>query len=267
MTNLSEFSDIRPIAEGKDFELGRVADRKESVSVGTYGIAHMLTRRTIVDDELGALTRIPAAIANAWERAKDMAVYDLLTSASLLGPTMGEDGVTLFNAATHLNLLAASGAVTHAHIGANRKAMQMIPLQKPDLKSKVQYSGNEPKYLVTGVNNQTSIEQLLRAPYDIGSANSSATQAPNLFTGIVPVCSPYLQSLLTTASVPNAWYMFTDPMISDHIVISYLQGQRVPFIRSMPSLVSQALGVKWDIFGEYGIGVANWRHSIYNDGQ
>lgn len=267
MTNLSEFSDIKDIAEGQDFEFGRVADRQETVSIGTKGIAHVLTRKTIINDDLGALTRIPAAIANAWERRKNKDVYDLLTSAALLGPTMNEDSVALFNAATHKNLRASSGTVTHAAIGANRLAMQMIPLQAPDAKSVTQYSGYEPKFLVTGVNNRTSIEQLLGSTYDPGVANSSAVQSPNLFKDIMPVCDPYLQSLLTAASAPNAWYMFTDPTIADHFVVSYLQGMRVPYIRSMPSLVSQALGIKWDIFGEYGIGVANWRTGIYNDGK
>jgi ATP-dependent protease ClpP protease subunit len=267
ITNLSEFSDIQDIAEGKDFEFGRVSDKQEIVNLSTKGIAHVLTRKTIINDDLGALTRIPAAIANSWERRKDKDVYDALVSNTLLGPTMTEDSIGFFNAATHGNLIATSGAVTHAHIGAARLAMQKVPLLAPDKTSVVQYSGYVPKYLVTGVNNRTAIEQLLGAPYDIAIAGSAVSQAPNLFRDIVPIFSPYLQALLTAAGVPNAWYMFTDPTIADHFVVSYLQGLRVPYLRSMPSMVSQALGIKWDIFGEYGVGVANWRTGVYCDGQ
>ncbi len=265
MANLSEFSDIKDIAEGKDFEFGRVSDKQEIVSLSTKGIAHVLTRKTIINDDLGALTRIPAAIANAWERRKNYDVYQLLTSASLAGPTMTEDGLTLF-AAGHGNALAHTGTVTHAAIGKARLAMQKIQLTAPDAKSNPIYSGNVPKYLVTGVNNRTSLEQLLGSVYDPQVAGSAIAQTPNLFRDIVPICDVALQAMLDAAGGSNQWYMATDPLVAPHIVVNYLQGIRVPFIRSMPSLVSQALGIKWDIFGEYGVGLADWRTMISCDG-
>lgn len=266
LDSLSEFSDIDLLPEGFDMKRGRLSDKSESVSLDTYAKLLVLTRKAIINDDLGALTRGPAAIMNAVERKKNMVCYDKLTAASLVGPTMKEDNTPLFDA-THGNLLTSTGIPTIAKIGANDVAMREMPLLKPDAKSATQYSGNSPKYLVTGVNNMIAIRQLLGAQYDIGTANSAVTQAPNPYTGIVPIFDPYLQSLLTAASAANAWYTFTDPTIAPHFVVSYLAGQRVPTLRSMPSQVGQALGISWDVFIEFAIGVADWRHGIYNDGK
>jgi hypothetical protein len=267
LIKMSNFSDIDDIPEGFAFAEGRFSDKQELISVDTKGKKFCLTRKAIINDDLAAFTRAPAAIMQSVRRRQNKDCYDLLAGNSLLGPLMTEDGVRLFNLASHYNLLATSGLPSVAAIGANRKVMRQMPTPRPDKKSATIYTNFTPKYLITGTTNETVIEQVLGAPYDLGTTYSAVTQAPNVFKGkIEPIFDPYLQSLLDTASKGNAWYTATDPAVCGHLTIAYLLGQRVPFLRSMPSSVGDPLGIIWDIFMEWGWSVEDWRSIIYNDG-
>ena len=103
-----------------------------------------------------------------------------------------------------------------------------MPLPKPDNKSKTQFSNHVAKYLITGTQNERLVRLLLGAAYDLSVTNSAVSQAPNLYSGIIPVFDPYLQSILDTNSKGNAFYMATDPALLGHLTIGYLAGQRVP---------------------------------------
>ena len=262
----SNFSDIKDILEGADFEFGRFSDKEETLALTTKGIAFKLTRKAMINDDLGAFTRAAGIIAGSMRRRQNQDAYDLLTTASLVGPTMTEDSVALFNAASHYNLNATSGLATHTLIGTNNKLLRNMPLPKPDNKSKTQFSNHVAKYLISGTQNERLVRLLLGAAYDLSVTNSAVSQAPNLYSGIIPVFDPYLQSILDANSKGNAFYMATDPALLGHLTIGYLAGQRVPMLRSQPSFVSMSLGYIWDMYMEWGMGFEDWRGIVYNDG-
>ena len=262
----SNFSDIKDILEGEDFKMGRFSDKEEQINIGTKGIAFMLTRRALINDDLGAFVRSAQIMASAVRRRQNTDAYDVITSASLLGPTMNEDSVALFDLASHYNLFENSGVPTSVQIAVNNSALRTMPLPKPDNSSKKQFLNLVGKYLLTGTKNERTIRLLLGAPNDLSVTNSAVAQAPNLYSSMIPVFDPYLQSILDEASVPNAWYMLTDQMQCGHLTQSFLAGQRVPILRGQPSFVGQALGMKWDIYMEWGFGIEDWRGMTYNDG-
>src|SRR6185436_16079216 len=85
MGNLVLTPDLVPMSEGSTLDVN------ESFAIG---------RQAIINDDLSAFDRVPTEIGNAAARTVTDTVYNLLISASGVGPTMAEDSVALF-ATTH----------------------------------------------------------------------------------------------------------------------------------------------------------------------
>jgi ATP-dependent protease ClpP protease subunit len=263
LVKMSNFSDIDDIPEGMAFKDGRFSDKKETVSVDTKGKKFSLTRQAVINDDLNAFARIPAAIMNSVARRINKDVYDKLTSNTLTGPRMTEDSYYMFDASNHVNLVQTSGVPSVSTIGTAEAKLMMMKLPKPDKTSVQQYTNAPARYLITGTNQRLTVMQLLNTPFDPAKTMAGVY---NPYTGLMPVNDAYLQALLTAGSKANAWYLATDPNVIETFVVYYLAGNRTPTLRNQPSGIGEALGISWDIFMDWGIGVPDWRGMVYNDG-
>lgn len=265
LVKLSTFSDVFDMPEGMPFKEGKFSDKKEVASVGTKGVKFTLSRQAMINDDLSALTRTPAAITGAMARNINKSVYDKLLGASFpAGPTMLEDGLALFHS-THANLRATSGLPSVANIGAANAVLMMTKLPLPTPDAVQQYTNLQARYLITGVNNMLTCEQILNTPFD-PAKNMAGVYNPFTNGRIVGVFDAYLQAKLTAASKANAWYLACDPAQMDTFEIVYLAGNRMPTLRGEPSGIGEALGFSWDCFFDVGIAVPDWRGMQYNDG-
>ena len=48
--------------------------------------------------------------------------------------------------------------------------------------------------------------------------------------------------------------------------ILYLNGRKQPTVRRAESTVTQALGVLFDAYFDFGVAAKDWRLAVYNDG-
>lgn len=265
LVSMSNFGDIDDLPEGMPFKDGKFSDKKEQVSVDTKGKKFTITRNALINDDLGALVRIPRLMTGAVARRQNKDVYDLLTSNSLAGPTMNEDSNSLFDATNHLNVYANSSVPSVSSIARADQYLMEMPLPKPEPDSTIQYSNVTGKYLITGSGNKLTTDQLLNTPYD---NSKSITGVYNPYTAgvIVPVYDAYLQALLTAASKASAWYFASDSNVLETFVMAFLQGNQVPTLQGAASGIGDPLGFSWHIFFDWGIGVADYRGIIYCDG-
>ena len=265
LVSMSNFGDIDDLPEGMPFKDGKFSDKKEQVSVDTKGKKFTITRNALINDDLGALTRIPRLMTGAVARRQNKDVYDLLTSNSLVGPTMNEDSVALFNAAAHYNIYADSSVPSVTSLARADRYLMEMPLPKAEADTTTQYANITGKFLVTGSGNMLTTDQLLNTPYD-NSKSITGVYNPYTAKRIVPVYDAYLQALLTAASKANAWYMVADSNEMETFVMAFLQGNRVPTLQGAASGIGDPLGFSWHIFLDWGIGVADYRGIIYCDG-
>jgi ATP-dependent protease ClpP protease subunit len=264
---MSGFGDIDDLPEGMKFKEGKFSDKKESVSISTKGKALAATRNMIVNNDTEALNLMPRLMGTAVFRRLNKDVYDVLTSANLLGPTMTEDSTAVFDATKHNNLIANSGAISVASLGAAERKLMETPalLATPDQKSKM-FLNLPARYLVTGTSNRMAALQLFGSPIDPAATNGKQVYNPFSNGQIVPVFDPYLQYLLTAAGKAGAFYLLTGQSNQPNITVTYLSGNKAPTLRSAPSEVGEALGIKWDIFFDWGVSFQDWRGIVYNDG-
>lgn len=265
LIKMSNFSDIDDLPEGAAFKNKKLSDKYETVSVNTKGNIFTITRQALVNDDLDAITGIPRAMVQAIARRQNKDVYDVLTSNTLVGPTMNEDSVALFNATYHFNLVATSGVPSVTSINTAERKLLEMPLLKAEATDVTTYANIPAKYLITGTINKLVVQQLLNTAYD-NSKSITGVYNPYANNAIIPIFDAYLNYLLNANSKAYAWYLAADPMQMPHIVMSFLQGQRTPSLRSEGASVGDAQGFTYEIYGDWGVGAEDYRGIVYNDG-
>jgi hypothetical protein len=264
ITKLSSFGDIDDLPEGANFKEGKFSDKKETISVSTKGKAITVSRQALINGESSFINDIPRAMGAAVRRRMNKDAYDLLTSNTLAGPTLTEDNSEVFTAA-HGNLIENSGSPSVESIGSAEKALldQQAPKGSPD--QNTAYLNVPARFVVSGTSNRTKLQQLLGSIVD--PAATDGKQVYNPYNGgLVPVIDAYLQSLLTAAGREHAFYLAADQRFLPTLTIAYLNGQNEPTIRLASSDVGEALGLKFDVFSDWGFAFQDYRGIVYSDG-
>lgn len=113
---LGAMPDLLPVLEGGEYKHGAVdEDKSVPFRVEKFGRIIEVTWEMLVNDDLGALTRIPQGLGQAARRKEADLVYSLFDSN---GQTM-QDGNALFHA-SHGNLASSSTALDEAALAKGR---------------------------------------------------------------------------------------------------------------------------------------------------
>jgi len=113
---LGAMPDLLPVLEGGEYKHGAVdEDKSVPFKVEKFGRIIEVTWEMLVNDDLGALTRIPQGLGQAARRKEADLVYSLFDSS---GQTM-QDGNALFHA-SHNNLASSSTALDEAALAKGR---------------------------------------------------------------------------------------------------------------------------------------------------
>ena len=256
----SHISDWDKLLDGEPFSFGKMADKHETGAADTYGKAFGFPRKAIVNDDMGMFNDAMTLLGSGAARKLNDTCYDDLTSNSLAGPSMTEDSNNLFDSSNHANVKSTSGTVSHTSLKNAEKLLKDVAKLAPDKTSQSRRVGKRGKFLVTGTDNEIDIIRFLSAAIDI---DASISTVPNVWKGRVkPAFDPYLQDKLDDNSKSNAWYLMSGPLFR----ILYLNGRKQPTVRRAESTVTQALGVLFDAYFDFGVAAKDWRLAVYNDG-
>jgi len=98
--------ELKLVPESAEYTKGYAAENAESYQLGTYGRIFPLTRQALINDDIGAFSRIVQAHGNAAARTVNRLALSVLTANGTLS-----DGVALFHA-SHNNLISSGGGGT-----------------------------------------------------------------------------------------------------------------------------------------------------------
>jgi hypothetical protein len=212
---LSDVPTLPKVNEKGEFHRTALSDSKETYSLATFGEIVAITRKVIVNDDLQALTRVPAGLGQAAANLESDTVWAVITG----NPNMA-DTVALFHA-THKNL-NATNALALAALGIARAALRVQKAPKGTILNL------QPRYLIVPAALEQAADQLI---YPINLAATAVT-------GVVPT---WVQSLtkivegrldaVVTVGVTN-WFMAVDPSQIDTIEYCYLEGQQGVYIET-----------------------------------
>lgn len=241
---LGEAPVLAKVLEGGEYEHGTIGDAAEKYQLFKYGKILSVSREVIINDDLDAITRIPASMGAAAGQLENQLFWAHLTG----NPTM-HDGTALF-ATGHGNLDNSGATISVASIGAGREAMR----KQKGLDGE-HFINVTPSTLVVPAALETTAEQFVSTnlvPESSGNINP--------FAGRLSVISePRLD-----ADDANAWYLFADPNMVDTLEYAYLQGEEGPQIETKDGFEVDGMQVK--VRHNFGVKALDWRGIYKNVG-
>ncbi len=245
---LNDFASLSEVKAGAEYKYITVGERSESIVLATYGELFGINRQAIINDDLGAFTRIPQKMGSAAVRTIGDLVYAVLTS----NPNMS-DGVALFHA-DHNNLITPATSIFTASVDAMRVAMAK---QKAGGKSLNIRLGN----IIVPVALEGTAKVVRESQYEVGSTSSTkANTTPNSVAGTFEVIS---DARLDDSSA-TAWYGAANSGMHDTIEVAYLDGNQSPTLEQQNGWDID--GVEFKVRMDAGVSPLDYRTMTKNAG-
>lgn len=224
-TKLGGAPDLELVKEAGEFSYGTIDEGKEVYGLLTYGRIISITRQTLINDDLDAFTRVPAAFgASAADLESDI-VYSILMS----NPEMGDE-LPLFGA-DHGNLLTASGITEDALSEVYRKFAEQRGLEGRRISV-------VPRYLLVPPG-----ERAVQARKQLTATTPGSTAEVNPYANRMQVVEePRL--IPEDAADPDPWFVIADPSRIDTVEYAYLDGQEGVFTETRMGFEVDGMEIK-----------------------
>lgn len=241
---IGEMPKLKKVTEHGEITSATRTEAKEGYALDTFGQIFSLSRKAMINDDLGAFSDWAAVMGRAAAETEADQLVQLLTQGSGLGPTM-DDGKRLFHT-DHGNLAGSGAAPGVSTLSAARLAMRR---QKGlDGATPINATG---KYILIAPELETTVDQVLASIYAAQPADV------NPFPGrLTPLVEPRLSG--------NAWYVFADPAVLTVLEYAYLSSAQGPQIASREGW--DVLGMEFRITLDFGCGAIDWRGAYRNAG-
>lgn len=247
----SESPNLEIVPELRPYKEQIYSDNRTSYNVEKYGAIFSVSWETVVNDDLDAISRVPAMHGNAAKRRQNQVVYNVFFS----NPTQN-DGVALFGShASGTNLAGASANPTVATLNTAYQAMMVQKGINSDVIVNV-----TPRFLIVPAALSGTASQLLASTADplaggsstTGNSNTANIYGPNGNRNLELIVEPLLDANSTTA-----WYLVADNRSIDTLEISFLQGEESPVLENEWDFQTDAY--RYKIRQTFGVAPIDWR--------
>lgn len=252
---MGSFASLDIVGEGGEFTNKAIPDsRKESISAQTRGNIIAITRQALINDDLGAFTRLAQMFGRAARRSIEIDVYATLALNGGLGPLMN-DGNTLFHA-SHNNI-GAGAALSGTAIDADRVLMA----QQTDEDGN-DYLDMRPDILLLPIGLGSLARAINTAVYEIddisGTTEQNKFMKPNTVNGL-------FRDIVDTPRLSGTRrYLFADPDITPTLEVAFLDGQEEPFLELQQGW--RVDGSEWKVRLDYGVAGVDYRGAVTDAG-
>lgn len=241
----SETDDLDEIVESGEYKYGSMSEGKEEYQIATYGKLFAISRQTIINDDLSALTDIPRKHGEAAARK----VGDIACAVLTANANMG-DAVPLFHA-THTNL-GTAGVPSEITLA---EAIKLMKMQK-DIGGKRRLNIN-PGFFIAPVSLEGSAEVFFNSGQFAGA--NSATTRVNPYAGsrFTRIYEPRLDD-----SSATAWYL-AGPK-GKTVTVYFLNGNQAPYLETKQGW--NVDGVEYKVRIDAGAKAMDWKAMVKNAG-
>jgi hypothetical protein len=222
---LGEAPTLERVNEAGEFKAGTIGEAKETIQLVTYGKLLAVTRQTLINDDLDALSRVPQRFGASAARLEGDKVWAIVTS----NPTMN-DSVALFHAASHKNLAGSGIAFGKSGIQSLRK----LTRKQTGINAAVKL-GLTLAYVAL----PTDLEEVLDELLANIAASSATNSVPDSIKRLQYIVEPRLDE-----SSAIAYYGFCDPSQIDTIEYAYLAGQQGVYVETQMGFEVDGMQIK-----------------------
>jgi hypothetical protein len=253
LASIGEFSDLDEVPESTEYKYGERVDARETFNLVTYGKLFAITRQTLINDDLGALTDTPMMMGEAAARRVGDLPYAVLTANGNM-----RDGVALFNAAAHGNV------GTQGLIGATTLAEAIFLMKLQQDLSGLRRLNIRPEYVIAPVRAEGAAEIFFNSTvFSDGLANTTAVGSTrtNVYGG-TRFTRVYDARLDGAAGNQTAWYVAGPKGKTVRVV--FLNGQQTPFMESRQGW--NVDGVEFKVRIDAAAKAVDWKALLSNAG-
>jgi hypothetical protein len=234
LTNL-----LKELGAGGEIEHGALSDETRSVQADTKALMLGVTRKDIINDDLGALTDLPRRLGFAAAR------------------TFNVDFWATFEAAVAANF-ETGGTKKNQQLGvlslATLKTAEKLFLELTDADGNP--LGTEATTLLVSPANSAVAREIFASTNLVGGTAKDV--ATNIYAGMfTPAVSRYISA--------NPWYLVASPMAMPLMEAAFLNGREEPFVETADADFN-TLGVQMRCYYDYGTAFAEWRAGIRSTG-
>lgn len=255
---LSEHDDLEEIPDSGEIKSGSFSEKSpETYSIKSYGKKFRVTRVMIINDDLGALTAMPAKRTEAANRKIGDVVYAIVTGNGNMG-----DGHAIFDSTYHSNdaISGYKSAPGTANIAEAIRAMK----SHKDIAGKRRLN-IRPQYFLAPVTLEGSSEVFFRSER-FSDSNTVATDSSLASTRV----NPYAGNYFTRVYEPRldddsttAWYL-AGPK-GKTVKVMFLNGQRGPILEMIQPGFSVE-GFEYAVVIDVGAYATDYRGLYRNEG-
>ncbi|MFN3210862.1 MAG: Mu-like prophage major head subunit gpT family protein, partial [Roseovarius sp.] len=237
---LGEMGRLEEMTESGEFTHTSRAEQGETLQLATFGRAFTVSRKLLIDDDLGILGDITAAMGQAAAQTE----ADQLVATFTGNPALS-DGTAVFHA-TRGNYATTGSDLDEASLDTARKAMRTV--KGLDGATIIDAA---PRFLIVGPELETTAEKLLAAIYPATSDNVNAF-------------AQRLELIVEPRISGVGWYLTADPARVPTIQFAYLQAAQGVQIQRAEAW--DTLGMKFRAFLDFGTGWTDWRGAYFATG-
>lgn len=247
---LGEAPQFEKVNEHGEFERGSLGEAGEKYSIATFGKVVSITRQAIINDDLGAFTRVARAFGVQAAQLESDVVW-----AQIIGnPTMG-DNVALFHN-THKNL-GTAGVIGKTTISEARKKMGL----QTGLDGKTVLNIS-PSYIIVSKTMQTDAESFLAPIQPVQQAEA----IPAALKALTVIAEPRLDNGIARYGIAgnvNAYYFAANAGAGVELVeLAYLEGAQGVYTETRVGFNVDAVEIKARL--DVGAKALDWRGFFKN---
>lgn len=260
------------VSESGELKNANLQDQAFANQADQYGKIMTIGRKSIINDDLGALTTVPMLMG----RGSALKLNDLFWTTWLDTNQKDDGGSTAFWAATHT---IANQKANGNYISGATTALSSTSLQtaKQTFDKQIDPNGYplgiEAEILLYSVENDKTAWELCNSQQIVMAglaSTSSGTLQPsgNRWVGkYKPVMSRYLSNANFTGYSTTAWYLLANPGIMPTIEACFLNGVDVPTVQQAgPDYQFNNLGISIRGVFDFGVTVQNFRGGVKSAG-
>lgn len=235
---MSGFPALPRVHEGAEYRHVTCSDRGAPIALATYGGLFGITRKAIINDDLGAFSTLPTHLGRSAHRTIGDLVYSLLINNEKF-----IDGKPLFSA-EHGNISESSSVMSPEILSALRYKMR---LQKDDFGTALNIS---PAFVIVPAGLETAALKVL---------NSTSLPGENNNSGIANPVSKMGQLIVESRldSAPSSYWFVAAEQGADTIEVAYLDGADVPYLEQQEGWTVD--GVSFKVRIDAGVAPLDYR--------
>jgi HK97 family phage prohead protease len=242
---VGDFPSLKPVGESGEIKFGSFGDSKETVAVAPYAIQFAISRRMLIDDNIGAIDQVLGSYGDGVARFEENTFYAMKALNGGNGPSLNEGAAAVFHTAKHFNLAATGTIVNPDALSLGRAAMRKQKNQSGAL------INARPRILLVGADQETNADK------SVAVITPTAEGDVNPFGGkLSVVVGPY---------DGNGWELYASPDELPVWVWGMLDGYEAPRMRIENPFGVQGVGVSLE--HDFGCGAIDFRGGYRNPGQ